>query len=1192
MNRVSLVLLVGAPIIAACGTTTPTVQPQLNLDRPVDIAFACYGALRTATGHEPPAIPSDPIRVTAQPARSCELRSQLPPATRAGQDGDPATVGPLPEPPAWFGFILQSTTGTVVVSRWAVKPSSAFLGGDNFSAGDVAVLDGDRLTPGKSTVVVGDRPVGIVTDRAGCYAVTANAGSCDLSTLEINSVADNDPTTPVKLARVPVTTPMGKPILAQPAALVVEPSTTEIGRACPATASGLVYVAYPGCHMVAGIDAATGKIASAVKFDVLDKLDEPTVLSGADLETLATSCPAECRTAGAPTAGKRPTSVALTGAYGAPKRLAIGAEDSNKLTVVDLDPVTSLPVAAAPLQIALFENRTGKLGVSAVALSPVVGLGGKGGVNNDADHLDGSGQYVYAVASDGTVRVADVLDAKHECETQPDMRFLRGVSDVKLLQCLPVGAAPAGTARRPGARGPGIELPTDGVPTSVAFVRGEPRIIPNTDEKTKLEKPEVVDPASQREAVLRLRGLFAVIASASGLTYVANVDDDGNGDDVDDTTNKVRAPYSSDVFDPMHQQRTAPVLLIAHQLRDSVSKRGSDTTVEWADVSNPAPDPLPTPPTNLGKPACIDSVGLGLGGPRVSALPSRITAGGAIDGNRTATTDKTSLLPTLRQLACTSFDSGPTDAKPYDGILISELGLAASPAERDVAFPDLRSLAADETWSLTWQGTLSLDTSSVSRDGPLVRTGQLAVDYGMRLTDPTRPFCDMGVEPYDIVELRGCNPSSGDADCPANYTCFKHPDARYTDPDTKVSPGTCMLKTEAQQFANACRDFLISRRTYSVLRPAPGQLVDSAQEGQLYLTPRKHVLRTTPVDGCVADNDDQQCHDLADLEASSGLDVQPKDARKTPRAPGQEPWQCQLDETRAPVNSDPARNKRCVRTCGVPGPGQDRDADCGDVGLICVGASPGVRGVCMESIVPPQACVNAPQRFAVRASDAFTVIGTTTGYVHPLAVNTGKALDPTAEATSCVRPDLATHPELRTQIGRVPLKAPACVAGADPITGEVTPGSGVFEPNPCSLTVDHAEVVSKYADAVCTPPAGKSLVTRSAPAIRFRNRGMRWTVVDPWVTPDLNCVGDRAGPAAKVPLAFQGYQLTFRQAAGYTPLSIGSINPAFPIKVVPGPTNSIWVMDAGDALSSTSVSTRGKVFRIESSALNVVNTLF
>ena len=62
--------------------------------------------------------------------------------------------------------------------------------------------------------------------------------------------------------------------------------------------------------------------------------------------------------------------------------------------------------------------------------------------------------------------------------------------------------------------------------------------------------------------------------------------------------------------------------------------------------------------------------------------------------------------------------------------------------------------------------------------------------------------------------------------------------------------------------------------------------------------------------------------------------------------------------------------------------------------------------------MPPQACVNAPQRFELRAGEAFAVLGTRSGYVHPIIADA---------AGKCVKDPLAS-PLL---VGRIPLEPPA-----------------------------------------------------------------------------------------------------------------------------------------------------------------------
>src|SRR5690606_28213479 len=95
-------------LVACSDGTTPTVQ-QLNLDRPVDVAFACHGGLRVTEDGK------TFITASAQPIESCNVRS-----------GPRSNNNPSPRPPGqedredekvgnaqWYAFILQSGPGTV-----------------------------------------------------------------------------------------------------------------------------------------------------------------------------------------------------------------------------------------------------------------------------------------------------------------------------------------------------------------------------------------------------------------------------------------------------------------------------------------------------------------------------------------------------------------------------------------------------------------------------------------------------------------------------------------------------------------------------------------------------------------------------------------------------------------------------------------------------------------------------------------------------------------------------------------------------------------------------------------------------------------------------------------------------------------------------------------------------------------------
>ena len=235
--------------------------------------------------------------------------------------------------------MLQSEPGTVAVASWNPKPA------DCMTSADVHILDLDPTTPGANALSVGDTPVGIVTDDSGCFEVTANAGTCDLSTIDVTSVLKSVPQPIVD--RVDITNAAGAPILARPAAIATTPSGGAVGVACPAAPQGIAYVAYPECHRVAAIDMATGKAVASIGFDAA---------GAATIDPTGNfTCPAECGQGAAVSPGVRPTSLDLvddprvdTSKLAETRRLAIGLSNSNVVTVVDLD-ANDLPVSTSAI---------------------------------------------------------------------------------------------------------------------------------------------------------------------------------------------------------------------------------------------------------------------------------------------------------------------------------------------------------------------------------------------------------------------------------------------------------------------------------------------------------------------------------------------------------------------------------------------------------------------------------------------------------------------------------------------------------------------------------------------------------------------------------------------------------------------------------------------------------------------------
>lgn len=1072
--------------LGSCGSPDSTVVSQLNLDRPVDIAFACYGGLRLTSGGA--ATVDQAIVESAMPLQACDIRSQ------AHAASDPAPVPPgqevlgatsSPGSAFYYGFILQSEPGTVAIAQWETKPSSQFAGGD------VKVLDSDPLLPGKNSIAVGENPVAIATDSLGCYEITANAGSCDISTIDINSAllvaTDNARAVSqgqsVIVRRIPVKNATGQVIKAKAAAMVAEPPTGTIGNACPATPTGLVYIAYPGCHLVAGVDVATGTIVNGIQYDASGVA---TLVDG------NVTCPDECGGGGVIVAGSRPTSLDLqVDDRTARRALAIGSVNSNVVTIAELD-LSNRPTSLS--SVVLEQNKAANLGVTSVKISPTIGMGGSDGMINDDSALGGQFQFVYAVSTDNTIRVANILNVVNkECDTQIDPRFLHDNQNVAQLSCLPLGDPKL--PRRAGARGPGIQLLGDSNPTSIDIFR-----VPNVDTDTRI-------PGTP----LRLVGYFGIITASSGATYVLNVDNDDG-------------PGLFDYVEPTNPVGSAIPLDIANQLRDAVPNRAA--LAEAADMTGEHP--------------ICDTDGVNPDGTAAPAQSTRFvgTTTRTLPTGTFATT-KIDALPSLRQVKCMGTDEPM--GKP-----VSELSFAADPTTRAQVFPDLFGLPYyDETWTLTYEGSLSIDTISSANDGPAIRTSQMYIDAeSLHLVDQTHPFCDAGVEPYDIVQLRGCNSTLGNSDCPIGYTCFVHPESQI------ANLGACMLTNEADRLATACKEFLTSRRQYTVGR---------STSGELQLLPRKHVLLTTPVDGCT---DNTQCQNLANYRLQN-IDVTDPVATS---AVDPHSYTCAVDTARAPeLGADGVTAlKRCIETCTV-------DADC-DVGTVCA------NGSCMEGVIPPQACVNAPQRYELRASEAFAVVGTHSGYHHATIADAGG---------NCVKNPAAS----RYDIGRIPLRAAACDPTADPYTGKRA--DSTFDPNPCETTVDQTELQNNYLPGTCTlgSPA-QNLVTRSADAIRYRGRGLTFTMVNPTYPGDATCIGDRGGNLGKIPVVPELYQAAVRIVSGFAPLLVPT-GAAYPVKVTRGPGQSIWIMDEGDYLStSISVaSTRGKVFRIESGALTVLNTL-
>ncbi|MEM9488548.1 MAG: hypothetical protein AAGC55_05360, partial [Myxococcota bacterium] len=876
------------------------------------------------------------------------------------------------------------------------------------------------------------------------------SGSCDLTVVDINSVVDTD--LRPQLQRIDLTTASGQPIIDRPAAMVGDPRFGDPGQDCPAEPQGYVYIAYPDCHLVAVIDVASGQAVAGIQFAA----DGSVSISDGEVGCAASAEAAQCGAVIAETDDIAPRPVALDivverdgDGVEVGRRLYVAADNSSTITAVELDE-DFLPAATMDIS---FE---GDIGFTAIAASDLVVSQGELPF-----------RFFYGVATDNTVRVAEVSTDFTECETQVDTRYLHSETDVGFLPCMPVGD-PRTPPRRAGSRSPGIHVLGDAVPLDVEFAH-----IPTPDGVDLFNLP--TDPSL-------FFGDFAYITLSSGQLMVVNVFDRHYAR----ARGFIETQPDAEDYVPFETEIS---LALPHQPRDIGVER--DRFWEGRIDGCDGPD---------------SSTELDAYGPRLDGAPGFSFDASFIDE------DKRHLLPGLRATMCTNTSE--------NDVAVSELSIAAAAEVRQRAYPDWTGPRTAEQWNLRWEGPLSLDGPDQAIDGPAVRFGLVSVgDDEFELSDASAPFCQMGVEPFDWLELLGCDPGRGDSDCGVGEVCYVHPDA-----PSEVASGMCLDATRVDELASTCRDLLITRRGFAVIE---------ASGDRLRLSERRRVLRTTPLEGCI---DDDECRDLAAFDASLAA---PEDPRALPDDLGSEySWTCEADPSRAPGPP------RCVMTCAA-------SSEC-EPGYACSA------GRCVASAAPPAECLSALQRYRVRASDAFVVIGQLSGYLH------SRITDP--DSGECVA-DPDAHP---LQIGRIPLTAPPCpelAEGEDPRT-QITP-------NPCLIEIDDFRSVSNYSDAECTPDES-TVEPRTASAVRFRNPSFTFHMVDPISAGDGVCNGDRLGERLPVPVVYPDYQIELSLAGGLAAMrltlqqvsSLGTFRLAFPIGISSDPLGNVWILDQGDRGSS------------------------
>ncbi len=208
-------------------------------------------------------------------------------------------------------------------------------------------------------------------------------------------------------------------------------------------------------------------------------------------------------------------------------------------------------------------------------------------------------------------------------------------------------------------------------------------------------------------------------------------------------------------------------------------------------------------------------------------------------------------------------------------------------------------------------------------------------------------------------------------------------------------------------------------------------------------------------------------------------------------------------------------------------------------------------GYCYESTLPSQECVQAVQRYQVRASDAFVAMSPRDGYLH------NRYMDPeTRECRSREPTDPLFNPLL---VSRIPLRPPACQG--DAMTD--------LWPNPCSVDLEQFEAYTVFSPQGndCTGGEETNLRHRTAQrSIRLQNPAFRLNLVDIATTGDAQCNGDRLGELPLFSAVYTGFELDFTIVGGVRAMFVPfPQQPALPVRLQPAPDGRIWVMDAGDA---------------------------
>ncbi len=863
----------------------------------------------------------------------------------------------------------------------------------NTTRGELAVADTQTQTPGLQTYGrlenlhggqpgFGFLPVGLLpehvrsysppADRNGpsgrhespnAWAVTANGGSCDLSVVRLQPIAElaaqpavcyqkdalkNGQACPSHDCTAETCPERIVPWLPDSAgqrrtALYARPEWVEIAPWSKERRTAIV--AYPTCGIVAtvdlgctdptekGCDRATppGRIWEAVGFDITG---QARILPGSELASLqcATDCGADAKGPLMPPPGTPPDGGGTTlkvfpaslAVEAAGQRLLISDSLGDSVTFVDFDGSNAVTdehrLIGTPRRLRLDFDvlpeslRGGQRGLDSIRISP----------------RTPAGQFAYVVARDSSVRVID-LDREIECETNPDPRYLQAHagdiarvlpdelndSNARRLSCFPVQAkGAAATPRNPLAVSPGITLPNGSLPRDIGFVH------------SNLGSPcDVSDPINCRFAPNALSywlpastalwlGDFAWILGGGGVMTGIQIADACPAPSYRACFPDFAALRRVVFLYTRSQAQPSPEILSLPSYYQSLMVSPNDRlgnvrrTTSRFDETNPI----------FGPRSDSDASGL----PIFSTVMNGAAVGyyGSLNDGAIAAGRPRLLLP-----APTPYYYLPVDpvcdvalashAVVDDNLLKSPDGfLAKEPTGRPVSmvqFIDTASLP-DSFWSFDWEGLLP----GLNRS-----TGRLLVNDGT--TDAKQPhyaslqdlnglYCSHGTESGDKLWLTGCQ---ADTDCLDGSICRR-------EATQGINPGICLTDPQASLCRTLSQRLLVDKGSDTVWAASWLRRYRIMRAEQQVMTPTGDISDRLILDEIPEPEfelERQSCSQAGSSAACTGAILLPGRAVDVQKPPPQ--LVCRVTGKQKGGNLEMG----CIREC-------QRNLDCGD-GFVC-----------------------------------------------------------------------------------------------------------------------------------------------------------------------------------------------------------------------------------------------------------------